>query len=134
MEREIKFAAAWDKRNDDPDKNYGIHGVTLTFYLKGSKGVVQFVVYTNWHLKYVQDELDSEPVHKEFPHLTCRPLPADLGYHSSKPMYEGQKPMDKDCSILDRVFNILLEQGDEGVWKELEAAYERTFGEDPDAK
>jgi len=57
LTREIKFSPAYDKRDPDPSKNYGIHGVTITFLLKGEKGAVQFVLYTNWHLPHVDHEI-----------------------------------------------------------------------------
>lgn len=89
FKREIVFRPAFDKRSDDPAKNYGIHGVELAFYLIGDDGAVQFVVYTNWQLPHITEE------HSKLfdDHILCRPMPADLGYHSPKPMYEGQEPI-----------------------------------------
>lgn len=69
------------------------------------------------------------------------PMPTDLGYHSPEPRHEGQKRMTKSCEWLDgkpcyydgsglaaqRVFEVLLKEGDEGVWRELEAYYGRLF-------
>lgn len=73
-------------------------------------------------------------------HLFHKPQPADLGYHSPVPMYEGQTKRD-DCQYLpggtcyydgsslaaESVFNILVEQGSEGVWKHLEEVYNDRF-------
>jgi hypothetical protein len=83
MERIVEFNPAYDKRDSDPSKNYGIHGVNLRMILKGTKGAIQFVVYTNWHLPHVQAELD-----RRHDHILCHPMPADLGYHSPTPRYE----------------------------------------------
>lgn len=47
MERITEITPAWDKRDPDPKKNYGIHGCELRMYLKGELGTVQFIVYTN---------------------------------------------------------------------------------------
>jgi hypothetical protein len=138
MERIIKFRPAYDKRHTDPKRNYGIHGVELLFLLKGEEGAVQFVLYTNWHLPHVQKELELKSSH-----IHCHPMPADLGFHSPKPMYEGQTSLTEDCEYLDgkpcfydgstmnaeRVFNVLLEKGDEGVWSELESYYKSVFNE-----
>ena len=140
FKKEIGFRPAFDKRDPDPKKNYGIHGVELYFYLIGKLGAIQFVIYTGWHLRHVQNELDSKPVDREFPHLLCKPMPADIGYHSPKPMFEEQEPMSKKCHLLngtcyydgsglqvEDVFTILLEKGSDGVWEEMERRYKETF-------
>lgn len=57
LERIVKLLPAWDKRNSDPSKNYGVHGVELRMVLKGPEGAVQFVLYTNWHLPHVTEGL-----------------------------------------------------------------------------
>lgn len=75
--------------------------------------------------------------------LECsyHPIPADLGYHSPKPVYEGQTPISDSCEYLNdkpcyydgsglnakKVFNTLLEFGSEGVWSYLEDYYKETF-------
>lgn len=168
MERITKITPAWDKRDDDPKKNYGVHSSDLRMVLKGELGAVQFVLYTGWYPKHVQFE------HKAKNLATMYPMPADLGYHSPKPMYEGQTrigehqydfedtedmqlgdktlkmpkmsvveekelpiceyigcPCYYDGSSLnaDRIYDILLERGSDGVWEELEKYYTDTFGE-----
>lgn len=141
FEKRIEFKPAFDKRHDDPKKNYGIHGVDLAFYLLGEKGAIQFIVYTSWHLPHVQDELDSKPIDSRFPFLSHKPMAADLGYHSHKPMYEGQEHIMEDCPLLgwgkcyydgsglnaEKVFKVLTEEGSDGVWKYLENYYNETF-------
>lgn len=136
MERIVKFLPAWDKRSNDPSKDYGVHGVDLRMYLKGELGAVQFVLYTGWHLPHVQEEWNSRNYHP-------KPLPADIGYHSPKPMYEGQEICSDSCELLDgkpcyydgsglmaeEVFKILLTEGSDGVWKNLEERYIDLFGE-----
>ena len=140
LERIIRFYPAYDKRHPAPSKNYGIHGVNLLFVLKGKEGAVQFLIFTNWHLSHVQKELDAK-LDSQFPHLSCHPLPADLGYHSPKPTYDGQTVCFDSCEWLDgqpcyydgsglaaeKIYNILVEKGDEAVWKELEKYYSKTF-------
>ena len=138
LKREIKFYPAFDKRDKDPKKNYGIHGVNLTFYVKGPLGVVQFVIFTNWQVPQVQKEFKNKEA------FLSQPIPADLGYHSYKPMYEGQDVMEHDCPILggkpcyydgsglnaQPMFDLLCEQGDEALWEALEKYYHQTFGEE----
>lgn len=141
LERIVTFNPAFDKRHANPSKNYGIHGVELRMVLKGDLGAVQFVLYTNWHLKHVQEELDAKPpFSSRYPHISCHPMPSDLGYHSPKPMYDGQNTMGK-CEYLngkpcyydgsglnaEKVYDVLLNEGSDGVWKYLENYYNETF-------
>jgi hypothetical protein len=97
-----------------------------------------------------------------------KPMPADLGYHSPKPRYAGQRPMahrytsfsiNKEtgkfippvygdpvvCKYLPgdavcyydgsslnarRIYGVLIAEGEEAVWQELEDYYKQTFEED----
>jgi len=145
MEREIRFFPAFDKRHKDPNKNYGIHGVNLLFLLKGEKGVIQFLIYTNWQLPHVQREVDARSPSLSFPYLYHQPMAADIGYHSPVPMYEGQDMMTDKCEYLDgkpcycdgsglraqEFFDVLRKEGDKGLWKALEEEYKHRF-EDKD--
>jgi hypothetical protein len=144
MERIIKFNPAFDERNENPRKNYGIHGVDLRMILKGEHGAVQFVLYTNWHLPHVQKEIDERiKSNIKVPYIldVSRPLPADKGYHSKTQMYEGQEIVTNSCEYCDgqscyydgsgseaeELFEILLREGSEGVWEELERYYNSLF-------
>lgn len=139
LERITELSPAFDKRDSDPKKNYGIHGVNLRMIVKGEDGAVQFVLYTNWQLPHVTEEQR----HRVSPDrmFLYEPMPADLGYHSKKPHYEDQKPMQKSCPYVDGgecyydgstlnaepVYEILLREGSDGVWKYLEDYYESLF-------
>ena len=143
MERIVEFTPAFDKRNSDPNKNYGIHGVDLRMILKGNKGAVQFILYTNWYLPHVQKELNWKATKEGILSIECflNPMPADLGYHSLTPHYEGQSIASESCQYLDgkpcyyggsglnaeRIYNVLLEEGSDGVWRELEDYYNHLF-------
>jgi|SRR3990172_4197865 len=142
MEKIIEISPAWDKRHPEPNKNYGIHGVEMRFVLKGPEGAVQFVLYTNWQLPHVQEELDrKEERDPRFKHSLCHPMPADLGYHSPVPRYEGQTQLRDSCHLLDDkpcfydgsglnaepVYERLLREGDKGVWAALEEFYLSVF-------
>jgi hypothetical protein len=135
----ILFEPAFDRRHPDPSRNYGIHGVEMRFALKGPEGASVFTIYTNWQLPEVTKELDARPVSTPFPHLLCRPMAADLGYHRLTPAYEGQDALTDDCEFLggrtcyydgsglqaQDVFETMLREGDAAVWRELEAFYRR---------
>lgn len=134
LERRLDILPAYDKRHKEPGKNYGIHGVDMRWYVIGPEGAVQFVLYTNWQLPHVQKDFDSR-VDRQFPHLACHPLPADIGYHSRVPRYEGQHsrkchllkgPCYYDGSVLqaDEFYNILVTEGGEALWLALEKRYQ----------
>jgi hypothetical protein len=141
FERLIEILPAFDS---DPHKDYGIHGVEMRFVLKGPRGAVSFLLYTNWQLPHVTRETDERTAAKALAGgdiavaLRClyHPIPADRGYHSPVPLYEGQRALGP-CPYLDGapcyydgsslnarvVFEALLREGGEGVWKELEYYY-----------
>lgn len=81
MEKITTISPAWDKRDPNPEKNFGIHCCDLRMVLKGELGAVQFVLMTGWFTKEVRE--------RSLGISNMYPLPADLGYHSPKPMYEG---------------------------------------------
>jgi len=146
LDREIVFQPAFDKRSPDPGKNYGIHGVTMTWYLKGISGAIQFVVYTNWQLPHVTQEMEIK-AKEEFIACLWEPMAADIGYHSHVPMYEGQPLMTDHCEVIngpcyydgsslqaDDGFKILLENGGEAVWEWMEEYYNNHFCPDTSEK
>lgn len=144
FKREIKMHPAWDKRDPDPNKNYGVHGVEMRWLLIGPAGVIQFLVFTNWHLPHVQQEMYCKGMaaqNETVLRVLFTPQPADVGYHSPEPHYEGQtsmgpcehldgKPCYYDGSSLaaETMFNLLVREGDEAVWKKMEERYYDTFG------
>jgi hypothetical protein len=143
MEKQVSFYPAYDKRDPKPAKNYGIHGVDIRFILKGARGAVQFVLYTNWHLPAVQQEMYQRAAYKDECYLQAAlgPMAADRGYHSPAPTYEGQEVSSDECEYLDgkpcyydrsgldadRIYEVLLAEGDSGVWRELEEYYTHKF-------
>tara|TARA_R100001086_G_scaffold214519_2_gene130583 strand:- start:4590 stop:5039 length:450 start_codon:yes stop_codon:yes gene_type:complete len=147
MEKTIEFTPAFDKRNPDPKKNYGIHGCNMLMVLSGSLGAVHFILFTHWHLPSIEEESKTAPDSVTYKHhypftYVNAPLPAEIGYHSPVPMREGQKPVtnckwikggncysDINSTMAKKVFNILREEGSDGVWKFLEKQYVSQFGE-----
>lgn len=144
FERIVYMVPAFDKRHTDPSKDYGIHGVELRMVLRGPLGATQFVLYTNWYLSHVtEDMIERTLSHPDRIGLKCRflPLPADLGYHWRTPQYEGQCSCENckeigggvcyyDGSSLnaERIYEVLLREGSDGVWRELEAFYNDLAG------
>lgn len=147
LERLSFIEAAYDKRSDDAKKNYGIHGVAMRWVLRGNRGATQFLLFTNWQLPHVTKEMVDRALRKsqllDETEFRCfwQPMPADLGYHSYVPQYEGHES--RSCDLLqhgecyydgsglaaERVFNRMLREGDKGLWDELEMYYHQCFDE-----
>lgn len=135
FEKEVIASPAFDKTNPDPSKNYGVGALTMRFLLKGEKGAVQFYFNTGWYLPHVEARL------KEINGIIER-SGWDVGYHSYKPIYDGQSSMGK-CSVLDGCecfydgSSLLADEwmgkfvggGTEWLWKEMENYYNEIFGE-----
>lgn len=133
LQRIVKFSKAFDKRNPEPSKNYGVGGVNCWMILKGEKGAVQFAFTTGIYLPHVLDEWEAKG-------YANKPMGMDVGYHSPTPMYEGQTQMD-NCDLSpegkcyydgsglrgEDWFKIFMEEGDEAIWKLLEEDYKERF-------
>lgn len=143
FERIVRFEPAFDRRHSEPSKNYGIHGVSIRFVLKGDAGAVQFLLYTGWQLPHVEKESEARyATQNPIPWFILRPTPADIGYHSPHPMYDGQEPMNKECEYIggvcyydgsglaaERYFDVLVAGGDDALWIEMENYYDSIFGD-----
>lgn len=138
FERIIEIQPPYDRRDPNPSKNYGIHGMTLRFILKGPLGATQFVYYTCQHLEHVADELYFDS--KTRGYNPFKGMGADIGFHSPKPVYEGQTPMAGECDVLggqcyydgtslgaSEFAPTFLKEGTPAVWKMLEKRYRDTF-------
>jgi hypothetical protein len=64
----------------------------MRFLVSGKLGTVQFLLYTNWLLASTKKDFDQ---FEKVPRFLSDPLPADIGYHSRVPKYDGQNPMFK---------------------------------------
>jgi hypothetical protein len=138
LERRMEIQPAFDRRNQDPKKNYGIHCCDLSFYLLGKRGAVQFKVFTGWYLPHVANELEGKPYYG----LSTYPKGYDIGYHAREPQYEGQTLMTDDCPLIggpcyydgsslqaESIAKALVEEGSEAVWKIMEQRYIEQFGD-----
>lgn len=132
--REVKVYPAYDKRHPEPSKNYGIGAARIAFYLKGDAGTMQFVFNTGYYLPHVREEFKQQHYHPS-------PMPVDVGYHSKN--YISWAIEMADCPVLgctcyydgsslaaNSLFELMLQEGEEAVWKELEARYNHIFCEE----
>lgn len=106
----------------------GGDGVMIRWLLKGDCGVVQFIIPTGWCAPNWADQVRLQ-------------YPYEVGYHSPKPLYEDQPLIAEECEYLDgapcyydgssllgrEAFNLLVNEGEEAVWKYLEDYYDSTF-------
>ncbi len=141
LKKSLEITPAWDRRHSDPEKNCGVSGVEMRFYLTGPEGAVQFVLATNWQLPNVTREQNKNPLPAAHMRLLVHPYPVDVGYHSRVPMYEGHTPMDRKCPVLgtdtcyydgstlmaDTAFNKLLTGGHEALDQYMLEFYNNTF-------
>ncbi len=137
LQRIVEWQPAWDRRDPDPKKNYGIHGMELCFVLKGSKGATQFLIFTNWLLPSLRDMQK-----KGWPMPLREPMPADVGYHARVPQHEGQNSVTESCIYLDgapcyydgsglqaqALFDEFVAKGEDVIWETLEAHYNALKG------
>ncbi len=134
LNRRTIWHPAWDHRKD----GRGQHGVELIFLVTGPKGAVQFLLYTNW--MRIDNGAANGRLLPIFQSNAMNPMPADRGYHSLVPMYEGQ-PWREDCPYLggkpcyydgsglnsEALFVTLVNDGDDAMWTALEEYYHSTF-------
>ena len=134
FERIIEIYPPFDKRNADPKKNYGIHGMELRFVLKGELGATHFVYYTCQHLPHVAEELWRNNKDKDW--NPFKGMGVDIGYHSKIPTCDGHTVTKNKCPYTegdcyydgsslqaDEFTPIFLEKGTDAVWEMLEERY-----------
>ncbi len=142
FQKTIAFWPAFDKRHPEAKKDYGIAGVRIFFALRGPKGAVTFSLFTGWMLPHVINEwMMEEPKLDRF-HYT--PMPAGLDFHKPAILADGDDVTAKECEWLggspcycggailpsEEVFELLVSQGEEAVWRYLRGYYEEIFNQD----
>lgn len=145
FEQIVWVTPAFDKRHSDPKKNYGIGNCRIFFVLKGPLGAVQFQIGTDWSLPEVQREQRGWRHSHEREFDTIQPQGWDVGYHSPKPMYEGQSPMGK-CDLLETCYYDgsglraddwvpdFIAGGTKWLWPKLEETYHEFFDDSADTE
>lgn len=135
----IRFKCINDSERCFPGSggSHGVHGLNITFISKGSDGAVQFVLYTGW-LPFYQK---ADNIGSRYYDIKASAMPADLGYHSKVPMYEGQSKVGESCEYCDGApcyydgsglaaydaFYTLVNGGDVALWKYLDKYYNARF-------
>ena len=135
--KKIEFRAGYDKRDANPEKNYGVAGVHVGFYYGNPvDGFVQFTIITDWYPTCLKEEKKGMQERV----AGIYPMPADLGYHSPVPHYDDHGKM--DCDMMEqgfcyydgstlnaeRIMKILTDEGSDAVWVALEEYWDDLFG------
>lgn len=141
----VNFRPAFDKRNADPSKDYGIGSMRCTMVLIGKKGAVSFVFSTGILLERTIEEYIKEGRAKyeltDYGHFFLnKPMAFQVGYCSPKPLYEGQQITTAMCpwigcscysdssSLLsDEYLKTLIKEGSDKTWEMLEKFYQDNF-------
>ena len=142
LEAWIEFRPAFDCRRgvcrsceSGRVADHGRHGVDMTWYLRGPDLAVQFVVSTGWDHPVADRQEGWRLAHHG-------PIPADIGFHSDRPVYDGQETMTDDCHLLSGVcyydgsglnasegFRLLRSEGDKAVWAWMSDYYRHWYTE-----
>jgi hypothetical protein len=137
---QIVFSPAWDKRDPNPSKNYGVHGVHITFTIRKDGEGLTFSIGTNWHLPHVQLETDNRPSDSRFPFLFHKPLafgvdihlktkPNEYSPHREHCEVTGGECWSKGSALLGEEFlQTLIEKGDEALFRRMELQFEEWKG------
>lgn len=101
LERRTTFIPGFDKRSDDPKKDYGIHGGKFMFGVVGPLGAVHFVMLSSFYPESAKEHLIKH--HNNDARATLKyygPDGYDVGYHAHTPQYEDQKISQQECEWL----------------------------------
>ena len=118
--------------------SHGVHGLTIRFVSKDIEGAVNFTLYTGWLPQHVVKDTIGYRYIKDWGHYV---MPADLGYHSKTPHYEGQHQIDQSCDLCDNqpcyydgsslnatdAMYALVNKGIDALWEFLDAFYISEF-------
>lgn len=152
FERRVSFWPAFEKRHDDPGRDYGIGCVKARFALIGPLAAVSFDVFTGWYLPHVRERLRRETDHAVSP-ITGKHRSCSLEGHGgamhlhfapdSRPNYLSDQE-DQECDLLpgrrcvgdvgymigEALFDALVEGGDDGLWAAMEEQYHAALAPD----
>jgi len=152
LKRQLMISPAFDKRNDNPQKDFGICGCRIFFAVVGKKGAVTVNFSTNWYLESTVNEYKNRGINRNLlgggkeQHKTKIDLevgkPISSGswdYHCKRRRYKGQMPFkncefiggdcygDGSCLRADVYLRLLIERGSDAVFTKLEIDYYTEF-------
>ena len=132
LEKIVKFYPAFDGRDPNSQKNYGIGDLQVCMLLRGGKGAVNFVFNTGIYLRKTMKKIHNQSRNGE----------VEVGYHSYEPFFKWQTACENcdflngkccysDSSKLDaqKYLDILIRNGDNVIWELLKEYYFKVFYE-----
>lgn len=138
LERAVLFQPGYNGDHDaEPRHNYGVHGMEITWLLRGPAGAVQLMIYTNWIPGELSPGHGLPPGGMAVPRAPFEhyPMSAGIGLHSPSPLYDDQHSR-LDCRLLDgacyydealtasdHLAKRFVLEGEPAVWAELESWY-----------
>lgn len=137
LQRAVIFQPGYNSDRDaPPSRNYGVHGMGITWCLRGPKGAACFKISTDWIPGELSpghglDANGMSSIHRLFP------MGTDVGYHARNPQWEGQEQCAHgECHLIDgrcyydgsglEASDLIKEfilEGESVVWKALETVY-----------
>lgn len=139
---------AFEKRHDDPARDYGIGSVELQFALIGPAGAITVGVSTGWYLPHVEERLLREHDHTPFMgRRSCAFQGAGTAVciHAPSPRKDYFMGPD-DCHLLpggqcwgdigflagDEAYAVLVEGGEDALWEFLASWYRAHLLDEPE--
>lgn len=132
LERAVVFQPGYNG-----DRNYGVHGMEITWYLRGPKGCVYITVsVSSWIPGQLGPGHGLAPA--GYPSRAPEQHPHGFGMRSCTPVpqYEGQSPSQDDCPLIgapcyadtwfggaDEPAREFTEHGESVMWAALEERY-----------
>ena len=140
----VRTRPPFDKRSDNPSKNYGVGALQIWFILKGKSGATQIMIGTKLYLakqmKEWKDKGENYPYYNDEECMTCW----DVGFYSKKRPEYMDKNQKQDGDILgtcyydgsglrgetDKVIENYINYGESWIWEYLEKYYYDMFPKD----
>lgn len=131
MKQVVTVHPGYDRRPTE-----GMHGAEIEFALIGQKGTVTFCCYTDWLPKGTQEQYVSGREQRRT--FGIEPAPLDFAFHSPVQITGPMQPLlETNCmytdsgicygvisrKIAEYIRDVLLEEGSDGVWRELATRY-----------
>lgn len=102
--RELIVRAAYEKRHDDPTRDYGVGGIDHVHVLIGPNGAVGWQLLTTMFLPHVNERFKDE--------RWMRPTPGPLSFHAKDDRYGDVR----DCEFVGKCSSEIRWDG-EGVYE-----------------
>lgn len=114
-EKQVLFRDAYDRRNLDPEKNFGVASLRIIFVLKYRQLAISFTILTGWNLPHIKNSEE--------------PIPTELSVHKYDENGEDCCYLGKcECHMAgsvacEEILGSLVRFGDDGVWTQMKKVF-----------